>query len=203
VTAGYIEPGPRRDLYPHLDAVNVDLKAFSESFYRRVAMGRLAPVLESIEFLHAETDAWVELTTLVIPGHNDTDEELDRLTRWVVERLGPDVPLHFSAFHPDFRMTDVAPTPTATLRRARAIARSNGVHHVYLGNVRDLDGDTTWCGACGDPLIERDWYELGAYRLTDSGACPRCHEPLPGRFGPGAGTWGARSVPVRIAEPGR
>jgi pyruvate formate lyase activating enzyme len=203
VTAGYIEPEPRRELYRHLDAVNVDLKAFSESFYHRVAMARLAPVLETIEYLCRETDAWVELTTLLIPDHNDGADELDRLTSWVVDRLGPDVPLHFSAFHPDFRMTDVAPTPSATLRRARAIALANGVRHVYVGNVHDVEGDSTRCAACGDLLIERDWYELRSYRLTQAGACPRCDAPLPGRFGAAAGTWGARSMPVRITEPER
>jgi pyruvate formate lyase activating enzyme len=203
VTAGYIEPEPRHDLYRHIDAVNVDLKAFTESFYRGVAMARLAPVLETIEYVCHETDAWVELTTLLIPGHNDSDEELDRLTGWVVERLGPDVPLHFSAFHPDFRMTDVPSTPPATLRRARTIARGNGVHHVYVGNVHDTDGDSTWCAGCGRLLIERDWYDLRHYELTEAGCCPDCGEAVPGRFAATAGTWGARSRPVHIGEPRR
>jgi pyruvate formate lyase activating enzyme len=198
VTAGYIEPEPRRDLYRHLDAVNVDLKAFTESFYRRVAMARLDPVLETIEYVHNETDAWLELTTLLIPDRNDGDDELDRLTTWVLEHLGPDVPLHFSAFHPSFRMTDVPATPPATLRRARAIALANGLRHVYVGNVHDRDGDTTRCSGCGALLIERDWYHLRRYELTETGCCPDCDGPLPGRFAAIAGTWGARSLPVHI-----
>jgi pyruvate formate lyase activating enzyme len=200
VTAGYICDEPRRELYRHIDAANVDLKAFTEDFYHQVTVGHLAPVLETLEYLVHETDVWVEITTLLIPGLNDGDDELDRLTRWVVERLGPDVPLHFSAFHPDWRMLDVPPTPPATLTRARQIARANGVRHAYTGNVHDPEGGSTYCHGCGRRVIERDWYVIGAYDLDDAGRCRACGTPCAGRFAGRPGTWGARRLPVRLAD---
>jgi pyruvate formate lyase activating enzyme len=199
VTNGYIEPGPAADFFGHVDAANVDLKAFTDDFYHRVCGGHLQPVLDTIEYLCRETPVWVELTTLVIPGHNDGDDELRALARWVVEHVGPDVPLHFSAFHPDFRMLDVPVTPAATLERARAIALAEGVHHAYTGNVHDAAGSSTRCSGCGTVLVERDWYVLGAYRLTDDGRCQCCGTPCPGRFDGPAGTWGARRMPVRLS----
>ena len=199
VTAGYVCPEPRAELFAHMDAANVDLKGFSEGFYRRICAGRLAPVLETLEFVKHETDCWLEITTLLIPGLNDSDAELDALTMWVVDRLGPDVPLHFSAFHPDFRLRDRPPTPPETLSRARGIARANGVRYAYTGNVHDPEGQSTWCHACGGLLIERDWYELGAWNLDASGCCTACGEPLPGVFEERPGTWGARRLPLRLA----
>lgn len=198
VTAGYMCPEPRRELYGHLDALNVDLKGFTEEFYRHVCGARLAPVLETLEYLRYETDLWFELTTLLIPGRNDGDAELDALTRWVADHLGPDVPLHFTAFHPDYRMRDVPPTPPATLSRARRWGLRNGLHFVYTGNVHDREGSSTWCPGCGDLLVERDWYELGAWHLTDDGRCRSCGRPLPGRFDGPPGTWGRRRLPVRV-----
>src|SRR5581483_2236979 len=127
-------------------------------------------------------------------------EELDAMTRWVVGHLGPDVPMHFTAFHPDFKMTDIDPTPAATLTRARTIARANGVRHAYTGNTHDADGGSTYCSACGTRVVERDWYVLGEYRVTDDGRCGACGTPLPGRFDGPPGTWGARRVPVRLAD---
>ncbi|HKA30259.1 MAG TPA: AmmeMemoRadiSam system radical SAM enzyme [Candidatus Binatia bacterium] len=200
VTAGYVCDEPRRELFRHMDAANVDLKAFTEDFYHRICVGHLAPVQETLEYLVHDTDVWVEITTLLIPGHNDSDAEIDALTRWVVERLGADVPLHFTAFHPDWKMLDVAPTPPATLTRARAIARRNGIQHVYTGNVHDREGGSTRCHACGLLLVERDWYELGAYRLTDDGRCRHCGARCPGRFDGPPGRWGARRRAVRLAE---
>jgi pyruvate formate lyase activating enzyme len=200
VTAGYMCDEPRRELYRHIDAANVDLKAFTEDFYHQVTVGHLAPVLETLEYLVHETDVWVEITTLLIPALNDGDDELDRLTRWVVERLGPDVPLHFSAFHPDWRMLDVPPTPPATLTRARQIARANGVRHAYTGNVHDPEGGSTYCHGCGRRVIERDWYVIGAYDLDDAGRCRACGTPCAGRFAGRPGTWGARRLPVRLAD---
>jgi pyruvate formate lyase activating enzyme len=200
VTAGYVCDEPRRELFRHMDAANVDLKAFTEDFYHRICVGHLAPVQETLEYLVHDTDVWVEITTLLIPGHNDSDAEIDALTRWVVERLGADVPLHFTAFHPDWKMLDVPPTPPATLTRARAIARRNGIQHVYTGNVHDREGGSTRCHACGLLLVERDWYELGAYRLTDDGRCRRCGARCPGRFDGPPGRWGARRRAVRLAE---
>jgi pyruvate formate lyase activating enzyme len=200
VTAGYMCDAPRRDFYAHIDAANVDLKAFTDEFYQRVTGARLANVLATLEYIRHETGAWLELTTLLVPGHNDSDDELDRMTRWIVERLGPDVPVHFSAFHPDYKMTDVPPTPAATLGRARAIARANGVRYAYTGNVHDPDGASTYCDGCGERLIERDWYSLGDWRLTADGRCRTCGAPCPGRFDSTPGTWGARRRPVRLAD---
>jgi pyruvate formate lyase activating enzyme len=199
VTAGYINPAPREELFRHVDAANVDLKGFSESFYAELCAGRLAPVLDTLRYLARATSVWTEITTLLIPGKNDSDDELDRMTRWVVSELGPDVPLHFTAFHPDYRMLDVPPTPPSTLTRAREIALGNGVRYAYTGNVHDPRGQGTWCHACGTLLVERDWYEIGRYGITPSGTCDSCGVALPGRFGPGPGSWGSKRLPVRIA----
>jgi pyruvate formate lyase activating enzyme len=202
VTAGYVCEQPRRDFFAHIDAANVDLKGFTDDFYRHVCGGRLAPVLETLEYLVHETDVWVEITTLLIPGKNDADDELDAMTSWVVEHLGTEVPMHFTAFHPDFKMLDVEPTPPATLSRARDVALANGVRHAYTGNVHDPAGGTTRCTGCGTVLIERDWYQLGAYQLTDDGRCTACDTRLAGRFDGPAGTWGARRRPIRLADVG-
>jgi pyruvate formate lyase activating enzyme len=200
VTAGYVCADPRRELFRHMDAANVDLKSFDEAFYHRITAGHLAPVLETLEYLVRETQVWVEITTLLIPGHNDSNGEIDALTGWVVDRLGPDVPLHFTAFHPDWKMRDVAPTPPATLAGARAIARRNGVRHAYTGNVHDRDGGSTWCHACGLRLVDRDWYEIAGSLLTDDGRCGRCGTRCPGCFDGPPGAWGARRLPVRLAD---
>ena len=202
VTAGYLCAEPRRQFFRHIDAANVDLKAFSEKFYRQTTAGHLQPVLETLEYLRNETQVWLEITTLLIPGCNDANDEIDRLSRWVVERLGPDVPLHFTAFHPDFKMLDVAPTPPSTLTRARAIAAANGVRYAYTGNVHDPAGSSTYCHVCGLPLVERDWYVIGAYRLGSDGRCQRCGTECTGRFAGQPGTWGARRMPVRLASFG-
>jgi pyruvate formate lyase activating enzyme len=157
-------------------------------------------VLDTLVYLKHETDVWLEITTLLIPGENDSNEELRELSRWVAANLGPDVPLHFTAFHPDFRMRDVPATPPATLRRAREIARDAGVHHVYTGNVHDRDGQSTWCASCGALLIERDWYVLGAWGLDAAGGCRACGARCPGVFEAAPGSWGARRQPVRLAD---
>jgi len=200
VTAGYVCADARRELFAHMDAANVDLKAFTEEFYHQVTGGHLQPVLETLEYLARETRVWLEVTTLLIPGQNDGNAELDRMTRWVVEHLGPDVPLHFSAFHPDFRMLDVPPTPASTLARARRIARANGVRYAYTGNVHDPDGGSTYCHACGLRLIERDWYEIGEWNLTDDGCCTGCGARCAGRFEGPPGRWGGSRLPVRLAS---
>ena len=200
VTAGYVRPEPRAELFAHIDAANIDLKAFSDDFYRKVCAGHLAPVLETLEYVRHETGCWLEVTNLVIPGLNDSNEELDALTRWVAGRLGEDVPLHFSAFHPDYRMLDRPATPAATLRRARKIALSNGLRHVYIGNVRDPDGETTFCHTCREPLIVRDGYAIEAWRLDPGGCCPRCGAECAGVFEDHPGDWGPRRLPVRIAR---
>ena len=199
VTAGYICPEPRRDFYAHLDAANVDLKGFTEEFYKHVCVGHLEPVLETLEYLKRETEVWFEITTLLIPGRNDGDAELDELTSWVGEHLGPDVPLHFTAFHPDFKMMDVPHTPPATLNRARLWGLRNGLRYVYTGNVHDREGSSTWCPGCGALLIERDWYELGRTQLTDDGRCLACGWQVSGHFDGPPGRWGRRRVGVRLS----
>jgi pyruvate formate lyase activating enzyme len=198
VTAAYICAEPRVEFFGAMDAANVDLKSFDEGFYRRLTGGELRPVLEALEYVARETAVWLELTTLLIPGENDGDGELEALSAWVAERLGPDVPLHFSAFHPDWRMLDHAPTPPATLRRARAIAKRAGLRHVYTGNVHDPEGGSTWCHACGQRLIERDWYELGDWRLAPGGRCSSCGERCTGVFEEEPGRWGSRRQPVSL-----
>jgi pyruvate formate lyase activating enzyme len=181
VTAGYVTDEARPELYADVDAANVDLKAFSEDFYRKVTASHLEPVLETLKWIRHRSATWLEVTTLLIPGHNDGDDELRRMTAWFFENLGPDVPLHFTAFHPDFKMTDLPPTPPETLRRARAIARAAGLRYVYVGNVHDPEGQTTFCARCERPLIGRDYYAITHWAVKD-GACSHCGHPLPGRF---------------------
>jgi len=196
VSAGYIEPAARRELYAHMDAANIDLKAFTEDFYHRVCAGHLRAVLDTLEYLRHETSVWFEITTLLIPGRNDSDAEIDAETRWIAERLGPDVPLHFTAFHPDYKMRDVPPTPPATLTRARRIALANGLRYVYTGNVHDAEGGTTHCPTCGNSVIVRDWYDIRSYRLTEDGRCARCGTRLPGVYAGPCESWGRRRLPV-------
>jgi pyruvate formate lyase activating enzyme len=200
VTAGYVCPEPRAELFRHIDAVNVDLKGFSEGFYRDLCGAELAPVLDTLRYLRHETDVWLEITTLLIPGRNDSEAELHEAAAWVVENLGVDVPWHFSAFHPDYRMREVPPTPVETLRRARAIAREHGVRFAYTGNVHDPEGDRTLCPGCGAELIGRDWYELTRWNLDASGACRCCGARCPGVFEGRPGSWGRRRQPVHLAE---
>jgi pyruvate formate lyase activating enzyme len=200
VTAGYVCPEPRRELFAAMDAANVDLKAFSESFYHRLCSAELAPVLDTLVYLKHETDVWLEVTTLLIPGENDSPAELAAMSRWAVENLGPDVPWHFTAFHPDYRLRDRPATPPATLRRAREIAREHGLRHVYTGNVHDRDGQSSYCAGCGALVIGRDWYEIDAWHLDAEGRCLRCGTRLPGVFDGPPGTWGARRLPVRLAS---
>jgi pyruvate formate lyase activating enzyme len=199
VTAGYMSPEPREEFYRHIDAANVDLKGFTSEFYHRVCLAGLNPVLETLRYLKHETDVWLEITNLLIPGLNDSDQELDAMTRWVVGELGPDVPVHFTAFHPDFKMRDRPPTPPGTLARARQIAIGNGIRYAYTGNVHDPAGQSTNCHECGELVIERDRYQLGDWRLTSDARCQACGTRLPGVFDGPPGTWGARRQPVRIA----
>ena len=198
VTAGYISPGARETFFAEMDAANIDLKGFTDRFYKRLCSARLGPVLETLEYLHQETDVWLELTTLLIPGENDSDAELAQMSAWVVEHLGPEVPMHFSAFHPDYKMLKVPRTPAATLTRARRIAREQGVRYAYTGNVHDGDGGSTWCHACGHLLIERDWYQLGHWGLTADGTCERCGARCAGVLETRPGAFGACRTP---AEP--
>jgi pyruvate formate lyase activating enzyme len=200
VTAGYVSPEPRKEFYQYMDAANVDLKAFTEKFYYKLTGGHLQPVLDTLLYLKHETDVWVELTTLVIPGYNDSEEEINDMTRWVVNELGPDVPMHFTAFHPDWKMMDVPSTPFNTLTRAREIAMNNGVRYAYTGNVHDEKGESTYCHHCGEKLIGRDWYVLSTWNLDEHGACNKCGTPCAGVFEAQAGTWGSRRQPVRLRD---
>ena len=198
VTAGYMNPEARAEFYRWMDAANVDLKCFTEDFYQRLCTGHLQPVLDTLLYLRHETDVWFETTTLLIPGENDSEAELDEMTRWMVDNLGPDVPMHFSAFHPDWKMTDKPRTPLDTLVRAREIAMANGVRYAYTGNVHNPAGDSTFCHACGTELIGRDWYELSTWNLTGDGLCTSCGTACAGVFDGPAGDWGRRRQPVRF-----
>lgn len=201
VTAGYICPEPRAELYRHMDAANVDLKGFTESFYRKICGAELGAVLDTLTYLKHETGVWFEITTLLIPGENDSDAELDQMTKWVAEKLGPDVPMHFTAFHPDYKMLDTAPTPAGTLARARKIAMANGVRYAYTGNVHDEAGSSTYCHGCGAKVIGRDWYVLTEWNLTPEGTCKECGTACAGRFDASSpGVWGARRLPVRLRD---
>jgi pyruvate formate lyase activating enzyme len=198
VTAGYMHAEPRREFYAKMDAANVDLKAFTEEFYFRLTGAHLAPVLDTLKYLVHETDVWTEITTLLIPGRNDSPDEIRALSAWVKKELGADVPLHFTAFHPDWKMTDVPATPASTLVRARAIALEAGLHYVYTGNVHDTEGGTTFCPKCHAALIERDWHRILRYDLTEDGRCPHCTTAIAGRFGKFERAFGARRIPVRL-----
>ncbi|MFL7838458.1 MAG: AmmeMemoRadiSam system radical SAM enzyme [Candidatus Promineifilaceae bacterium] len=200
VTAGYINEEPRREFYAHMDAANIDLKGFSEDFYQKLCAGQLQPVLETLQYVKHETNTWLEITNLLIPGQNDSTAELEALTQWIVEELGPDVPLHFSAFHPDYKMRDIPRTPASTLSRAREIAIKNGLRYAYTGNVHDGVGGSTYCHNCGKRLIYRDWYILGEWNLTPDGACVNCGTPCAGHFDSKPGSWGPRRQPVRLAN---
>jgi len=200
VTAGYMNPGPRERFFRHVDAANVDLKAFTEDFYFKLTAAHLAPVLETLEYLKRETNVWLEITTLLIPGENDSAAEVARLAEWVVEKLGPDTPLHFTAFHPDFRMLDKPATPPETLAAARRTAMEAGVRYAYVGNVHDVGRHSTYCHGCGERVIERDWHSLGRWGLDLAGRCRACGTKVAGVFEPKPGDWGAKRLPVRLAD---
>ncbi len=200
VTAGFICPEPREEFFRHMDAANVDLKAFTEEFYHRVCSGHLQPVLNTLAYLKHETDVWFETTSLLIPGENDSAEEIDRMTQWVVDTLGPDVPMHFTAFHPDWKMLDKPRTPPATLHRARTVAMNNGVRYAYTGNIRDADGASTYCHQCERLLIGRAGYDITDWNLSVDGRCLRCRASCAGVFEGEPGHWGSRYQPVRLAD---
>jgi pyruvate formate lyase activating enzyme len=200
VTAAEVCPEPREEFYEQMDAANVDLKAFTENFYQRICGSHLEPVLDTLRYLKHETDVWLEITTLLIPGENDSDSELDQMTSWIASELGVDVPVHFTAFHPDWKMRNHPPTPSSTLTRARKIALGNGLRYAYTGNVHDEAGGSTWCHACGANLIGRDWYRMTAWNLLEDGRCARCGEACSGRFDKRPGGWGAKRLPVRLRD---
>lgn len=200
VTAGYISPEARKDFYAVMDAANVDLKGFTESFYKYLTLSRLDPVLDTLKWLKHESNVWFEITNLMIPGENDSAEETAKMCDWIVRELGTDVPVHFTAFHPDFRMQDKPRTPAETLNRARQQAIDAGIKFAYVGNVHDVAGQSTYCPKCGTLLIQRDWYQLGTYQLVGN-RCAKCSEIIPGVFEDRPGTWGAKRQPIRISPP--
>jgi pyruvate formate lyase activating enzyme len=201
VTSGYITPEARGDFFEHIDAANVDLKAFTESFYSSVCLAHLEPVLDTLVWLTQETEVHVEVTTLLIPGYNDSEHEVAQLCNWFVEHLGPEVPLHFTAFHPDYKMLDTPPTPVQTLRRARRQALEAGLFYVYTGNIHDSVGQSTYCPNCRARVIERDWYRLGRWQLDPEGCCTFCQTPIRGHFNAVPGMWGASRQPISLHEP--
>ncbi len=200
VTAGYIDPEPAAEFFPNMDAANVDLKAFTERFYHKVCGGHLQAVLDTLIFIKQQTNCWLELTTLLIPGENDSSAEIEAMTQWVVEHLGVDVPMHFSAFHPDYKMRDLPRTSIESLLNARRIARANGVRHAYTGNCHDKASQSTWCHQCGELLVGRDWYRLSDWNLDAQGCCSKCGTACAGVFEAAPGTWGARRQPVRLRQ---
>lgn len=200
VTAGYMCPEPRKEFYQYMDAANVDLKGFSEDFYFKITGAHLRDVLDTLYYLKHETKVWFEITTLLIPGENDSPAEITAECKWILENLGPDVPLHFTAFHPDWKMMDKAPTPPATLSMARDIALNSGLDFVYTGNVHDVSGGSTYCQKCRQILIKRDWYNILEYNLTNDGKCNFCSTQCPGIYAGAPGNWGAKRVPVRLQQ---
>jgi pyruvate formate lyase activating enzyme len=198
VTAGYMHDQARREFYAKMDAANVDLKAFTEEFYIKQTGAHLQPILDTLVYLVHETNVWLELTTLLIPGYNDSDEEIFNMCEWIMRELGRGVPIHFTAFHPDYKFLDVPPTPPATLQRARHIALDRGIQHVYCGNVHDIEGDSTFCAGCHKPLIVRDWYEILEYHLKDDGTCPHCGARIAGRFGNFEKAFGGQRIPITM-----
>ncbi len=198
VSAGYISAEPRVEFYSHMDAVNIDLKAFTDDFYWKLCTSRLGAVLETLVYLKRETRVWLEITTLLIPGENDSPREIEELSQWVMENLGPDVPLHFSAFHPDWKMRDKPRTPPETLLRAWRIAKQAGLRYVYTGNIHHRPTQSTFCHACGHELIVRDWYQLEAWVIDHAGACRKCGTACAGVFDGPPGTWGRRRQPLSL-----
>lgn len=199
VTAGYITAEARPEFYSVMDAANVDLKAFSQEFYEKSTLSKLEPVLETLRWLKHDSDVWFEITNLIIPGLNDSSDEIKRMVAWILENLGEQVPLHFTAFHPDFRMNNILPTPPATLIRAREQALKAGLKYVYTGNVNDVKRQSTYCPGCKKCLIERDWYELGGYHIND-GRCDGCQTEIAGIYENEKGDWGRRRLPVVISS---
>lgn len=198
VTAGYINPEPRIEFFEFMDAANVDLKSFNEDFYWKLTGSHLQPVLDTLEYLVHQTTIWVEITTLLIPGQNDSEKEINEMSDWIREKLSPHVPLHFTAFHPDYKMMNIPRTPAETLLRARDIARQRGLHHVYVGNVHHKEAQSSYCANCGGMVIERNWHQLSAWHLDDHGHCSHCQSIFPGEFSGPPGDWGRKRQPIAI-----
>lgn len=200
VTAGYIADEARKEFFKHMDAANVDLKGFTEDFYHTICSGHLQPVLDTLLYLHNETNVWTEITCLLIPGKNDSEDEIDRMTGWIVEHMGPGVPTHFTAFHPDWKMLHTPPTPAATLHRARRIALRNGIRYAYAGNIFAPGASSTYCHECGEMLIGREWFDIIEWNLTSGGNCNACGAKCSGVFEGQPPPSNGRFMPIRIEE---
>ncbi len=198
VTAGYISEAARKDFFEQMDAVNVDLKAFNEDFYWKLTGGHLQTVLDTLVYLKQDSNCWFEVTTLLIPAENDSPDEIEAMCNWIVEHLGVDVPLHFSAFHPDYKMQDKPATPASTLAMARRIALDAGIHYVYTGNIHDVEGQSTYCPGCHRVVVGRDWYELTEWQLDAKGCCRFCGTEIAGVFEQTPGNWGSKRFPVSM-----
>ena len=198
VSAGYVCPEPRAEFYRYMDAANIDLKSFSESFYHQLTGSQLQPVLDTLVYIKNETKVWLEITTLLIPGKNDSEDEIDQMTQWISSHLGSEVPLHFSAFHPDYKMMNIERTPTKILTRAREIALKNGLKHVYTGNIVDIKGQSTYCSECSNLIIGRDQYQITDWKLKGQGICPHCGSRCPGVFESDPGQWGSKRLPIHM-----
>jgi pyruvate formate lyase activating enzyme len=193
-------PEARRDFYAHMDAANIDLKAFTDDFYHRICFAHLDPVLDTLRWIRHESDVWLEVTTLLIPGKNDSEDDLAQLCEWFAKEIGTEVPLHFTAFHPSFKMMDVPATPAPTLSRARQQGIAAGLKHVYTGNIRDAHGQSTYCAKCGEKVIGRDGYQITDWRLSSEGRCRECRQQLAGHFAAEPGHWGSRRQPIALFE---
>jgi len=201
VTAGYISEEPRKEFFKWMDAANIDLKAFNDEFYQKLTGAKLQPVLDTIEYVATQTDCWLELTTLLIPGENDSEQEIKAMCDWIINHCGDAVPLHFTAYHPDYRMMNNPPTPPTTLEMARKIALQAGLKYVYTGNVFDPEGQATNCPTCHTTLIARNQYTINEWHLNSNAECPNCHTPIPGKFDPVPGNWGNKRQPIQLKQP--
>lgn len=199
VSAGYMCKEPRAEFYQHINAANIDLKGFTDEFYWKITGAHLQLVLDTLIYLKKEISVWLEITNLLIPGINDSDKELNEMTHWVVEHLGADVPVHFTAFHPDWKMTDIPATPLETLNRARRLAIKNGIRYAYTGNIPDSEGESTYCHQCKARIIGRDRYQLTEWKLNKDGNCTQCSARCAGIFNPAPGTWGNTFLPVNMS----
>ncbi|EAR60779.1 AmmeMemoRadiSam system radical SAM enzyme [Neptuniibacter caesariensis] len=200
VSAGFINPAPREQFFSVMDACNIDLKAFSEQFYRKNCSGHLSTVLDTLLYIHHETNCWLEITTLLIPGLNDSDSELEKLCNWIYSELSADVPIHFTAFHPDYKMRDLPKTPLSTLSKAREIALKQGLNYPYTGNAFDPQGNSTFCPECKSLLIGRNWYEITAWNLDKKGQCKNCGYTAAGVYTENPGDWGRKRELINIRE---
>ncbi|MBF0360169.1 MAG: AmmeMemoRadiSam system radical SAM enzyme [Oligoflexia bacterium] len=203
VTAGFINAKPREDFFKLMDAANVDLKGFNSDFYSKVIGAKLESVLDTLKYIREETNVWLEITNLLIPGVNDRESDIHAMCEWIVSNLGEHIPLHFSAFHPDWHMDDVPATPLKLLLRAKEIALLKGLRYVYLGNVRCKNNSTTICHQCSEVLIEREGYVVDKkfWKIKENvegkSVCAKCGEVVAGFFDKLPADWGNKRIPIR------